>query len=176
MTFSWSLVPDASKYRVEYRSKDTNGWVIDDDTLTGTSHTVDRLDCGTKYVFWASAYGSGTTYASEWSHPFVTLSETTECLTPVFDEKLYGFEVSARSASVGSVVARVTATDPNGDAVTYSIVAGNEAGKFGIDGSTGEITVAGSLGDRTVTSYTLTVQASDGVNRGAATVKTTIFH
>ena len=177
VTFNWSLVPDASKYRVEYRSTFTNGWVVDDDTLTGTSHTVDRLTCGTTFLFWMRAYGSGTTYAADWSHPSLTLSETTtECLTPVFDEESYAYELLARNAGVGTVVGTVTAVDPNDDTVTYSITGGNEVNKFRIGGSTGAITVAGAFTDTSVDSYVLTVQASDGTNTGTATVEIAVLH
>ena len=57
-------------------------------------------------------------------------------MTPVFDEESYEFDVRAR-AVVGATVGAVSATDPNEDTVTYSITAGNSAGKFTIDGSTG---------------------------------------
>ena len=57
----------------------------------------------------------------------------------------------------------MTATDPDdSDMVTYSITGGNEAGKFAVGANTGEITVVGALNRETVSSYTLTVVASDG--------------
>ena len=74
-------------------------------------------------------------------------------------------------ASVGTVVGQVSATDAGGDAVTYSITAGNDAGKFAI-AANGEISVAGSLAG--TSSYTLTVQASDGAHQSTATVTITI--
>ena len=46
--------------------------------------------------------------------------------------------------------------------MTYSITGRNEAGKFNIDGSRGEITVAEGLDYETDDSYTLKVEASDG--------------
>ena len=60
---------------------------------------------------------------------------------PTFDVASYSFEVS-EDAAVGTQVGTVSATDPDvGDTLTYSIVSGNEAGKFAVDGSTGVITV-----------------------------------
>ena len=59
--------------------------------------------------------------------------------------------------------------------MAYSITAGNGAGKFAIGRSTGEITVIGSLDASTASSYTLTVQASDGSNTGTATVEITVL-
>jgi gliding motility-associated-like protein len=54
-------------------------------------------------------------------------------------------------------------TDLDGQALTYSITAGNVDGVFGIDAATGEITVADNtnLDYETTTSYSLTVQAED---------------
>jgi hypothetical protein len=56
----------------------------------------------------------------------------------------------------------MSATDPNNDSLIYSISSGNDAGKFTIDSSTGAITLAASLDYETTTSYTLTIQVSDG--------------
>ena len=62
-----------------------------------------------------------------------------------------------------TVVGTVAATDADtADTVTYAITAGNDAGLFAIDTGTGAITVAGTLDHETTSSYTLTVQASDG--------------
>ena len=88
-----------------------------------------------------------------------TAAATTDACTPQpprFGEVTYAFEISA-GASAGDPVGVVLAIDVNGDTVTYSITAGNEAGKFGIDASTGEITLAASLGAAAGTTYTLTV-------------------
>jgi gliding motility-associated-like protein len=54
-------------------------------------------------------------------------------------------------------------TDLDGQALTYSITAGNGDGVFGIDAATGEITVVDNtnLDYETTTSYSLTVQAED---------------
>ena len=56
----------------------------------------------------------------------------------------------------------MSATDPNNDNLTYSIVSGNDAGKFAINSSTGAITTAATLDYETTTSYTLVIAASDG--------------
>ena len=97
----------------------------------------ERLDLRDPFSYRVSAYGSGTTYAAEWSKPSEALgAPTAECVAPVFDEESYEFDVRAR-AVVGTTVGTVSATDPNDDTVTYSITAGNGAGKFAIGRSTG---------------------------------------
>ena len=75
VALSWSAVGNASRYRVEYRSG--GPWTVDDDTITGTSHTVDGLACGRTHLFWVRAYGSGTVYAAAWSEPSVTMVAST---------------------------------------------------------------------------------------------------
>ena len=65
----------------------------------------------------------------------------------------------------------VSASDANGDELSYSITAGNEGGLFEIS-SAGRISLVGSLDYETTTSYTLTVTVSDGRGKSAtATVE-----
>ncbi len=77
---SWDTVANASKYRVEYVPGGGGQVVTDDDTITGTTHTVDNLVCDSEYEFWVSAYGSGTEYSEAWSDA-AWISETTEKCT-----------------------------------------------------------------------------------------------
>ena len=87
---------------------------------------------------------------------------------PVFATSSYAFSVP-ENAATSTLVGTVSATDPDdGDAVSYSITAGNGDGKFAIDAGTGALTVAGALDRDTAASHTLTVQAADG-NGGTAT-------
>ncbi|QYJ78035.1 tandem-95 repeat protein [Shewanella acanthi] len=78
-------------------------------------------------------------------------------------------EVAENTATPLSLVT-VVSGDNNGDSVTYSITAGNSAGKFSINPTTGEITLIGTLDYETVNSYSLTVQVSDGSLTGSAIV------
>ena len=76
----------------------------------------------------------------------------------------------------GVAVGTVTATDADaGDAVAYSITAGNTSGKFAIDSSSGALSYIGAGEDfesfaTPASAYTLTVQASDGTDTDTATV------
>ncbi len=165
---TWTAVANTSKYRVEYRLDSASSWTVDSDALTGASHTVSGLSCGKKHQFRVSAYGSGTTYAAAWSEPSAAVEATTAaCVTPVFGEASYSFTVS-QPAYTGNSVGTVSATDPNGDSLTYSITAGNQSLAFAIGGSSGAITLAGVVTGGS--SHTLTVEASDGTNKAAATV------
>ena len=99
----------------------------------------------------------------------VTVTDVNE--PPAFVTASYDFSVSD-DAAVGDSVGTVSTTDPDGgDTVTYAITAGNDDGDFAIDSGRGEITVAAALDREATSSYTLTVEASDGVGgSGTATV------
>ena len=169
---SWTAVSNTSKYRVGYRGERASEWSVDDDAVTGTTHTVDELLCGTEYRFRVSAYGSGTTYAAEWSDPSEVLTASTEmCVPPVFGATSYSFRVVG-DASLETVVGIVSATD-GGSTVTYAVTAGNEDGLFAIEDSSGEITVAADLSGEAGTTVTLTVAARKDMG-GEATVPVVI--
>ena len=72
----------------------------------------------------------------------------------------------------GTEVGTVDATDPDGDALAYSITSGNESAVFAIDPSSGMISVLDStqLDFETVAEYILEVSVSDGTNSVMSTV------
>ena len=171
VALSWDPVAGAVSYRVEYRPATSTNWIEDQDNLIATSHIVDDLTCGTDYLFRVSALGVGTVYAPEWSEPSGAIpGATSECRTPTFGASSYSFGVREDVATT-TLVGTVSATDPNDDAVTYTITTGSEDGKFDIDANSGAITVAAALDYETTPSYTLTVEASDANgNSATATV------
>ena len=83
-------------------------------------------------------------------------------------------ENAANSTSVTNINDANTGndTDADGDALTYSITAGNGAGIFAINSSTGDITVSDNtnLDYESSTQLVLTVQASDGTRTDTASV------
>ena len=52
---------------------------------------------------------------------------------PAFAQETYSENI-LRGATIGSIITNVAATDAEGDDLTYSIIAGNDAGLFDIDG------------------------------------------
>jgi Ca2+-binding RTX toxin-like protein len=67
--------------------------------------------------------------------------------------------IEAENAHNGTVVGALSATDPDGNPLTFSLTS-NPGGKFGISGS--NLVVAGAIDFETATSHTVTVQVSDG--------------
>ena len=165
-TIRWSALDGAEQYRAQYRVGGSESEWSDVGTTTDTSIAVspeDGVSCDTTHEFRVQARGDGTRWAAEWGEPSDAVSLTTgPCnLSPVFTESGYSFSI-AENAPAGVRVGTVSASDPDGDPVSYSISAGNGDGKFSIDASAGRITVAGALDREAVASYTLTVEASDG--------------
>ncbi|KAK7469931.1 hypothetical protein BaRGS_00036035 [Batillaria attramentaria] len=82
--------------------------------------------------------------------------------------------VSATGASVGDTVYTASATDPEGNSITYQMTQSPDSGYFDIDPNTGEITVARSLEAVTDLSSTLTVTACDPKGCNADTLTVTV--
>ena len=97
---------------------------------------------------------------------------------PSFEEAGYGFELSESSDGRVSaeLLGTVLAVDPTGEELSYRIVSGNGSGLFAIGGASGELSYIGGGEDYEsgVTSYELTVRASDGTQTVDTTVTVTI--
>ena len=90
--------------------------------------------------------------------------------SPVFSSNAYTFIV-AENIGVNTVMGRVSATDADGDTLTYSIITNND-GLFEMGSNNGEISMVNgkSLNYETNTSHHITVQASDGQLSATAAV------
>ena len=107
----------------------------------------------------------------------VTVTVTDAAEAPVFGEETY-FELAENTdGSVNWIsLGAVTATDPDGDAVRYSLSGGNDSELFAIDETSGELFYVGSGEDfeSGVTSHELAVRASDGTHSADTTVTVTV--
>ena len=77
----------------------------------------------------------------------------------------------AENSANGTVLGKIEATDADGDVLTYSIISGNSGQAFGLDSSTGQLTVASStaLDYETTPTFSLEVEVSDGTLTASAT-------
>ena len=171
-SISWSAVSGAALYEVQQRiagsGEDWAGVATTTATVLPYS-PAGGPECGTTYEFRVRAYGDGTTYVADWGQPSEPEPYMTEACNrvPKFRPPSYTLTIP-ENAGTSTPVGTVTATDPDGDTVSYSITAGNGAGRFAIATSTGAITLTGTVDPDVVAFYALTVAASDGV-AGAST-------
>ena len=174
---TWDTVPGADRYRVEQRIGDSGEWTIVDEDVVNANYVASGLSCDTRYDHRVSARGDGTTYETGWGPPStITETVTGKCnQDPEFTPDTYNFSIG-EDAATGDSVGTVTASDGDGDNVTYSIIGGNESGSFTIGQDSGVIEVLTSLDYETLYSYILVVEASDGEGgraEGTANVKVT---
>ena len=177
-TLTWEAVSGAAKYEGQVTTDAADAatvtWTALAETaaLTQTYSPSDGAACGTAYRFRVRAYGDGVAYTAMWGPESSLESVDTGNCPPAFGQNAYDFFIRD-TAAADSAVGQVTATDPDeGDAVTYAITAGNDAGRFAVNSGTGRLTVAGTDAfDLAATpSYALTVEARDG-NGGTATAR-----
>ena len=82
---------------------------------------------------------------------------------PTFDQSVYDCSLP-ESTSIGTVVCSVIATDRDTGLygiISYSITSGNDANKFAIDASNGDIVVVGPIDYELVQGYLIIVRATD---------------
>ena len=122
-----------------------------------------------------------TVRASDGTHTIdttVTVTVTDAAEQPAFGDGSYAFELAenADGRANGLSLGRVLATDPDGDEVRYSLTGGNESMLFNIDETSGELYYVGPGEDYEsgVTSYELTVRASDAAHTVDTTVTVTV--
>ena len=168
--------PALSGYKLRYRQGSSGGWTDHAHSGAGTSATIAGLAEATAYEVqvralnadgdgaW-SASGSGTTGSLSNNAPAFSSNTTSRSFTETVGDAV------AAASNVGAVV---TATDADGDTLTYSLE-GTDAAKFTVNSSSGQLrTRAGERYDREAkASYAVRVKADDG-NSGADTVAVTI--
>ena len=93
---------------------------------------------------------------------------------PVFGASAYAFDLAENADGSTDRVSlgTLSATDPEGTTLSYSLAGGNESGSFDIDAQTGELFYTGSGEDYEsgTTRFTLTVRARDGSETADVTV------
>ena len=150
---------------VSYSITAGDGGKFSIDASSGEITVVGTLDHETVSSYALTLRASDGKGGTATASALVTVTDVNE--PPVFDAPSYSFSIG-EDAEVGDSVGTVSAADPDvGDTASYSITAGG-GGKFSIDASTGEITVAGTLEYETTEEYTLTVEARDGNNGAGA--------
>ena len=87
----------------------------------------------------------------------------TQNRAPVFASATATRSIPENTASGVAIETPVAATDVDNDSLTYSL-GGTDAGSFGIDSGSGQLTTQGDLDYETKSSYTVTVSVTDNKN------------
>ena len=141
-------------------------------SLTGTDATALNIDSASGQVSLKAAVD----YATRQSFSFnvvasdgtnntskavtVTVQQTNNS-APVFTSGSTGSV--DENAAITTVIYTATATDADGNPLTYSLLSGKDAALLNIDSTTGAVTLKASADYETKTSYTFDVKVSDGL-------------
>ena len=155
--------PAITGYGLRYRAQGTQTWTVR--SVDGKSVEISGLQEGTAYEVQVRAVNDEGT--GEWSDSG-TGQTTTSNSAPAFSGS--ASRSIAENSDAGTAVGQpVTATDPDGDSLSYTL---SGASEFVIDASTGQIRVArgADLDYETATTYTVTVSATDGEAQASVSV------
>ncbi len=119
-----------------------------------TSAALDHEDDDTYGVTVTVNDGSSTDTIS------VTISVTDVNEAPVFADDSTTLSVAENTAASTNIGSAITATDPDGDDLTYSLE-GSDAASFDIVSTTGQLKTKAALDYEDETSYSVTLKASD---------------
>ena len=172
------LAVDPNGEELSYRIVGGNGSGLF--ALGGASGELSYVGAGEDFEGGAGPYEL-TVRASDGTHTIdttVTVTITDAAEAPVFGEGSYAFALTENvDGSVSRVLLGVVeATDPDSDAVRYSLLGGNDSSLFAIEETSGELFYVGAGEDFEggVTSYELTIRASDGTHTIDTTVTVTV--
>ena len=169
---SWSAPENTGppmKYDLKYREKGRGQRTDAPSNVTGLSVTLGGLEADTEYEVQVLAHNDeGSSRFSEWAYGRTGTNDP-----PVFDEGPRTTRSVAENTASGQPVGdAVTANDPEGDELTYTLE-GPDAGSFRIDSGTGRLSTHAALDYESKASHTLTVKADDGEG-GTATIGVTV--
>ena len=154
--------PPVSDYDVQYRLANSGAAFADigyDGTATTT--VLDGLQVNTAYEVQVRAHNDEG--VSDWSA--LGTGRTAANTAPTFatdtNAEGVGRAVAENTAAGQPIGAPVSATDVDGDALTYSL-AGADAASFALDADSGQVRTKAALDYESRTTYAVVVEASDG--------------
>ncbi|KAL1123607.1 hypothetical protein AAG570_002683, partial [Ranatra chinensis] len=128
------------------------------DPHSGVIDAIGKLNAGEQYSITVQATDSGG--KSSQTIVEVTIVPGPNTRSPVFQQPVYEVTVS-EGVSINTPIATITATDPENEPVTYSVVSGNDLRQFAIDNKSGILTVIRKLDREDLTRYQLSIKAED---------------
>ena len=152
---------DADGHTLLYSLGGTDAAAFSIDSSSGQLRTSTALDYEYKSSYAVSVSVSDGNGGSNSITVTITVTDVAESRAPVFAEDSTTRSVAEGSAIGTNIGAVVSATDPDGNSLTYSL-SGTDAASFSIVNSTGQLRTNVLLDYETKSSYSVTVTASDG--------------
>ena len=135
------------------------------DDKTGQLKTKEALDFETKssYSVTVTAKDAGNlTDSISVTINVTNLDETPSNIAPIFDDgDSTTRSIAENTPADRNIGAAVSATDTDSNTLAY-VLGGDDASSFSIDLNTGQLKTSGALDHETKSSYTVTVEVSDG--------------
>ncbi|KAF7664475.1 hypothetical protein LDENG_00175920 [Lucifuga dentata] len=150
------------RYRVDHDQSPYSGSIFDVEEETGRVITKVNLNEEPSVTFrlYIIAYDDGEPV--KFNTTLVEITVLQPSRIPIFTQEEYRFAPVSELAPIGTSVGKILASAIN-QTIFYSIVAGNEEGRFQVNNRTGVIYTANPLDYESVTSYVLRVQADSMV-------------
>ena len=161
--------PDAGSFRVRQDDPDTANADEGGQIEVGAGTELDA-EMKTTYMVTVTAEDSfGATASIEVTIKLTNVDEPPEIMVgaanqaPAFPGETATRTIEEGDAAEREIGAPVTATDPEMDAITYTLE-GTDAASFSINAGTGQLLTKASLDYETQTSYSVTVMATDAAD------------
>ena len=145
--------PDANDYDVQYRIRDAASWTSHVHTGVATTATISGLTANKIYEVQVRAINPEGT--GDWSDSTIRITGT----APHFESASLTIDVYDVTPGGAKFGAPVTATDADGDTLTYTL-SGTDDASFTIDSATGQLSLHADTTLDAAT-YSITVTATD---------------
>ena len=143
-----------------YRLEGTDAAAFDIDEATGQLRTSAALDYETRSSYSVTVVAEDSEGASDSIEVTISVTDEDENEPPSFDPTDNMRSVAENTEPGQAIGDPVTATDPEGETLTYRLE-GTDAAAFDIDEATGQLRTSAALDYETRSSYSVTVVAED---------------
>ncbi len=155
---------DAEGGTLTYRLGGKDADVFDIDNRTGQLRTLQPLDYESKSTYSVIVFVSDIYNARTSINVTVTITDVFDNRPPVFNDGKESIRTVSEDTEAGENIGKpISATDSDGDALTYSL-SGADASAFNIDSETGQLQTRAPLDYESKTTYTVIISVSDGFN------------
>ena len=160
---------DEDRDTLEYSLGGTDAASFSIDSSSGQLRTSAALDHEDKSSYSVTVSVSDGKGGSDSISVTINITNVDENRAPVFADTSTTRSIAENTASGTNIGAVVSATDPDGDDLTYSL-GGTDASSFSIDDASGQLKTSAVLDHEDKNAYSVTVTASDGTLSDAISV------